>query len=55
MGDPTGIAIVEPSGIAGTRYDDDQIVVSVGPYTFNRLRHCREMGAKLGRNASPPT
>ncbi len=28
---PTGIAIVDPTGITGTRYDDDQMVVSVGP------------------------
>ena len=35
--------------------EDDQIVVSVGPYTFLKERQFPDKGRIVGRNASPPT
>ena len=34
---------------------EDQMVVSVGPYTLRKLLLPVTKGIKLGRNASPPT
>ncbi len=51
-----GPPIVTVSGSTGTRSQVDQMVVSVGPYTFHRSRtRSRSARASTGGSASPPT